>query len=90
MLQFVSECVLVIFIAYPILFVLVESHPRLAHITPILLLGLTVASTLIISATLNLILELWGEAEEEKEMSCCRGKAELLGSENKPTAECLV
>ncbi len=83
MLQFASECLLIIFIAYPILFFLVETHPRLVHLTPILLLGLTVASTVVISAILNLILWLWGEEAGDEE-SCCREKGEVLSSEGKP------
>ncbi|KAK0460794.1 hypothetical protein IW261DRAFT_1428825 [Armillaria novae-zelandiae] len=84
MLQFLSECLLIIFIAYPILCFLIETHPRLVHLTPILLLGLTVASTVVISAILNLILWLWGETEggEEEEL-CCREKGEVLYSEDK-------
>ncbi|PBK61432.1 hypothetical protein ARMSODRAFT_665560 [Armillaria solidipes] len=90
MLQFLSESLLIIFIAYPILFFLVEAHPRLAHLTPILLLGLTIASTVIISAILNLILWLWGETKGEDEESCCREKGESLNSEDKPIPEGLV
>ncbi|KAK0437692.1 hypothetical protein EV421DRAFT_1738922 [Armillaria borealis] len=84
MLQFLSESLLIIFIAYPILFFLVEAHPRLVHLTPILLLGLTIASTVVISAILNLILWLWGETKGEDEESCCREKGEALSSEDKP------
>ncbi|KAG7443721.1 uncharacterized protein BT62DRAFT_1008782 [Guyanagaster necrorhizus] len=90
MLHFVSECVLIILIAYPILFFLVEQHLCLAHLTPILLLGLTVTSTLVISAMLNWILVLWGETEEGEDMSCCREKAEVLSSENNSIPEGVV
>ncbi|KAK0184765.1 hypothetical protein F5146DRAFT_1073608 [Armillaria mellea] len=89
MLQFTSECFLIIFIAYPILFFVVETHPRLTHLTPILLLWLTVASTVVISAFLNLILWLWGEEGGDEE-SCCREKGETLSSEDKPIPEGLV
>ncbi|KAK0492892.1 hypothetical protein EDD18DRAFT_1465110 [Armillaria luteobubalina] len=90
MLQFLSECLVIIFIAYPILFFLIETHPRLVHLTPILLLGLTVASTVVISAFLNLILWLWGETEGGGEELFCPEKGEAPSSEDKPIPDDLV
>ncbi|KAG7442139.1 uncharacterized protein BT62DRAFT_1079652 [Guyanagaster necrorhizus] len=52
-------------------------------------LGLTVTSTLVISATSNLIPVLWGETEEGENVSCCRKKAEVLSSQNKSIVEVL-
>ncbi|KAK0200608.1 hypothetical protein DFS33DRAFT_1387824 [Desarmillaria ectypa] len=90
MLQFVNECLLIVLISYPILFFLIGLHPRLTHVTPILLLGLTVVSTLIVSATFNVILLLWGETEGGDAESWCREKGEAPGSENKLIPEGLV
>ncbi|KAK0437680.1 hypothetical protein EV421DRAFT_1907178 [Armillaria borealis] len=81
MIRFMNECFLIILIAYPILF-LVNLYLHVTHITPTLLLGLTVVSTLIVSAAVELVLVLWGCTEEE-EVSCDSEK-EALSSEDKP------
>ncbi|SJL14785.1 uncharacterized protein ARMOST_18255 [Armillaria ostoyae] len=81
MIRFMNECFLIILIAYPILF-LANLYLHVAHITLTLLLGLTAASTLVVSAAVELVLVLWGCTEEED--ASCDSEKEALSSEDKP------
>ncbi|KAK0200616.1 hypothetical protein DFS33DRAFT_1362995 [Desarmillaria ectypa] len=87
--HFVNECFLIILIAYPILLFLVNLYPHTVHLALALLLGLTVTSTLIVSAVVCLVLVLWGHTEKEEEVSYCR-ENELPSSENKLIPKGLV
>ncbi|PBK79976.1 hypothetical protein ARMGADRAFT_1069193 [Armillaria gallica] len=81
MILFMNECFLIILIAYPILF-LTNLYFHVAHITPTLLLGVTVVSTLVVSAVVELVLVLWGRTEEEE--ASCDLEKEALSLEDKP------
>ncbi|KAK0219226.1 hypothetical protein IW262DRAFT_1462878 [Armillaria fumosa] len=82
MIRFMNECFFIILIAYPILF-LDNLYFHVAHLTPTLLLGVTVVSTLVVSAAVNLILVLWGHTEAEQEV-LGHSEKEVLRSEDKP------